>query len=46
MVTVRDATPADLTACLDIIRLLPDFFTPDVPDTVRGEFDEHTCWRV
>ena len=46
MVTVREATPADLTACLDIIRLLPDFFTPDVPDTVRGEFDEHTCWVI
>lgn len=46
MATVRPALPTDLTACLDIIRLFPDFFTPDVVDTVDREFSVHDCWVI
>jgi GNAT superfamily N-acetyltransferase len=29
---------------VDIVRSLPEFFTPDVPGTVRADFDTHSAW--
>jgi len=45
-VTVRPATPADGPAIGAIVRGLPDFFTPDVPDTVATDLGHHESWVV
>jgi ribosomal protein S18 acetylase RimI-like enzyme len=34
---VRPALPADADACGEVVRSLPDFFTPDVPATVAAD---------
>jgi N-acetylglutamate synthase-like GNAT family acetyltransferase len=36
--TVRAAGEADLEPCLDIIRRLPDYFTPDVPEKLAADW--------
>jgi len=43
---VRKATDDHVDACLDIVRGLPDHFTPDVPDTVRVDLSRHDSWVV
>jgi GNAT superfamily N-acetyltransferase len=45
-VIVRPATPDDGPAIDAIIRGLPDFFTPDVPDTVAADMAHHESWVV
>lgn len=44
--TVRPFVESDVEACLEIVRSLPDFFTEDVPDTIRADFDRHSGWVV
>jgi ribosomal protein S18 acetylase RimI-like enzyme len=43
---VRPWTPTDREACLAIVRSLPDFFTEDVPETVRRDLGEYPAWVV
>jgi ribosomal protein S18 acetylase RimI-like enzyme len=43
---VRPWTPPDREACLAIVRGLPDFFTEDVPETVRRDLEEFPAWVV
>ena len=43
---VRAAGIDDLEACLEIVRALPDFFTEDVPVTVRGDLERHDGWVI
>jgi ribosomal protein S18 acetylase RimI-like enzyme len=45
-VEVRPATDDDVERCLDIVRGLPDWFTPDVPDTVRADITRGEGWVV
>lgn len=45
-VTVRPATPADVAGCQAVVRGLPDYFTPDVPDTVAADMAHHESWVV
>lgn len=44
--TVRPAALADGPAIERIVRGLPDFFTPDVPDTVAADLATHQSWVV
>ena len=44
--TVRPATPTDGAAIAAIVRGLPEFFTPDVPDTVAADMAHHESWVV
>jgi ribosomal protein S18 acetylase RimI-like enzyme len=46
MSSVRRWSPSDREACLVIVRGLPDFFTEDVPETVRRDLAEHPAWVV
>jgi GNAT superfamily N-acetyltransferase len=41
---VRRAEPGDVSACVDIVAGLPEFFTPDVVDKVRADLLAHDCW--
>lgn len=41
---IRPCAPADLDACLEIVRGLPEYFTPDVPDAIRGDLGRHQGW--
>jgi ribosomal protein S18 acetylase RimI-like enzyme len=41
---VRRAAPADVPACAAIVRSLPEYFTPDVPDEVGADMARHACW--
>ena len=43
---VRPCLPNDLDACLGIVRGLPEFFTADAFDTIRGDFGQHHGWAV
>jgi ribosomal protein S18 acetylase RimI-like enzyme len=43
---VRRAGPDDLDACVEIVRRLSDFFTPDVPDKVRADWPNGSTWVV
>ena len=43
---VRAARFDDLEACLQIVHALPDFFTDDVPTTVRGDLERHDGWVI
>jgi ribosomal protein S18 acetylase RimI-like enzyme len=43
---VRTARSDDLEACLQIVQALPDFFTEDVPDKVRGDLERHAGWVI
>jgi GNAT superfamily N-acetyltransferase len=45
-VTVRPAAPADGPSIDTIVRGLPDYFTPDVPDTVAADMSHHESWVV
>jgi GNAT superfamily N-acetyltransferase len=46
MASVRAATALDAVACLAIVDGLPDFFTDDVPDKVRGHLRDHGGWVI
>ena len=46
MLVVRAAAPTDVESCLDIVRQLPAFFTPDVPGTLRADFGRHSAWVI
>ena len=46
MALVRPWSPADREACLSIVRGLPDFFTEDVPETVRRDLSDYPAWVV
>jgi ribosomal protein S18 acetylase RimI-like enzyme len=37
MSTVRPGSTSDLDRCLEIVRGLPDYFTPNVPEEVRSD---------
>ena len=43
---VRAATAEDVAGCQAVVRGLPDFFTPDVPDTVAADMARHGSWVV
>lgn len=43
---VRAARFDDLEACLQIVRASPDFFTEDVPITMRGDLERHDGWVI
>jgi GNAT superfamily N-acetyltransferase len=45
-VAVRPATPTDGAAVEAILRGLPEFFTPDVPDQVAADMAHHPAWVV
>jgi GNAT superfamily N-acetyltransferase len=45
-VEVRAATADDVAGCQAVVRGLPDFFTPDVPDTVAADMGHHESWVV
>jgi GNAT superfamily N-acetyltransferase len=45
-VLVRPARPGDVPACQAIVRGLPDFFTPDVPEKVAADLASHESWVV
>jgi len=45
-VEVRAATADDVAGCQDVVRGLPDFFTPDVPDKVAADMAHHESWVV
>jgi ribosomal protein S18 acetylase RimI-like enzyme len=44
MQTVRRAQPDDVSACLAIVRALPEYFTADVPGEVERELHTHLGW--
>jgi GNAT superfamily N-acetyltransferase len=44
VVTVRGAVDGDIEACLEIVRRLPEYFTADVPETVRVDLGRHLGW--
>jgi GNAT superfamily N-acetyltransferase len=46
MASVRAATAQDAGACVAIVDSLPDFFTDDVPDRVRGDLRDHAGWVI
>ena len=43
---MRAARANDLEACLQIVRALPDFFTEDVPVSVRSDLKRHDGWVI
>jgi GNAT superfamily N-acetyltransferase len=43
---VRRLAPDDVARCLAIVRALPEFFTPDVPETVRRDVERALAWVV
>ena len=43
---VRAARSDDFEACLGIVRALPDFFTEDIPITVRSDLERHDGWVI
>ncbi len=45
-VEVRAATADDVAGCQAVVRGLPEYFTPDVPDTVAGDMARHQSWVV
>lgn len=45
-VEVRAATADDVAGCQAVVRGLPDWFTPDVPDTVAADMGHHESWVV
>jgi GNAT superfamily N-acetyltransferase len=45
-VEVRAAGPEDVAGCQAVVRGLPDFFTPDVPDAVAADVARHDSWVV
>ena len=44
--SVRPYNAADAEACIAIVAGLPDYFTPDVPATVREDLRRHSAWVV
>jgi ribosomal protein S18 acetylase RimI-like enzyme len=46
MTTVRAAGEEDAEACVAIVRGLPEYFSPDVPDKVRTDLRRHAGWVV
>ena len=44
MTTIRAATSGDVDACVAIVRGLPEYFSPDVPDKVRADLRRHAGW--
>jgi GNAT superfamily N-acetyltransferase len=43
---VRAGNPADAASCIGIIAGLPEFFTPEVADRVRGDLAAHDSWVI
>ena len=43
---MRAGGPPDAAACADIVGGLPEYFTPDVPDKVRGDLTGHDSWVI
>jgi GNAT superfamily N-acetyltransferase len=46
VIRARPCPSGDLQACIDIVRGLPDFFTPDTFDRIRTDFGRHRCWAA
>ncbi len=44
MDAIRLAGDEDLERCVEIVRTLPDYFTPDVPDRVRSDWAGCATW--
>ena len=42
--TVREARPEDVEQCVDVLARLPDHFTPDTHDEVRGAWASDLAW--
>jgi GNAT superfamily N-acetyltransferase len=43
---VRSWQPNDLDACLDIVRGLPEWFTPEALDAIRVDLAQHQSWTA
>jgi ribosomal protein S18 acetylase RimI-like enzyme len=41
---VRQARPDDVEGCVAVLAALPDFFTPDTLDEVRGGWPDGSAW--
>src|SRR5262252_1109911 len=46
VISVRPCLPGDVETCVEIVRGLPDFFTPDTFDTIRSDFERHQGWAA
>jgi len=46
VIRVRPRLPNELNACIEIVRGLPEFFTPDALDTIRNDFGQHQGWTA
>jgi len=46
VIHVRPRLPNELDACIEIVRGLPEFFTPDALDTIRNDFGQHQGWTA
>ena len=44
VVRVRVYRPGDLDACLSIVRGLPEFFTAEAVEAIRGDLSRHRGW--
>ena len=44
MITVRSALDEDVDACVNVLALLPDHFTPDTHDELRSTFSDGRAW--
>jgi N-acetylglutamate synthase-like GNAT family acetyltransferase len=42
--TVRSAGPGDAEACVEILRRLPDYFTPDTHADARAALEHNRAW--
>jgi GNAT superfamily N-acetyltransferase len=42
--SVRGVASADVESCLEIVRALPEYFTADVPETVRRDLGRQFGW--
>ncbi len=43
---VRRSAPADVSACLAIVRGLPDYFTDNIPEQVARDLGSHDGWVI
>jgi len=44
VIRLQRCLPNDLDACIEIVRGLPEFFTPDTVDAIRNDFGQHQAW--
>ena len=44
VIRLQRCLPNDMDACIEIVRGLPEFFTPDTVDAIRNDFGQHQAW--